>query len=351
MRVKRDTKNLNLEHTRHKKAKWVYRVGHGPRKTIKGIYGTPDFWAQYEALERGDVASVPVKTASARLSVAWCLEQLFASRRWIKLAGESRKQLSYQFTKIKNNIGKDDVRKLTRKGILKGFNNRADTPSDANKYLRAMTMLCEFCVDEEWLEASPVVKIAKLATGDGEGFYTWTRDDFAKFEAHWKIGTMQRLAYEIYFNTGLRRGDVHKFGSQHINRQSEFRVKTGKTKIVVEGDITPRLARAIEATECGELTFLLTEKTKTPFQSAQSLGNWFGPVCKAAGVPGNGHGIRKGVAVILAENKMTQAQLNAFFGWSFASKESATYIARASRKTLAKEGAAILSRTGSQGAG
>ena len=210
-------------------------------------------------------------------------------------------------------------------------------------------MLCKFCVDQEWLTALPPVDIKKLKTGDGRGFYTWTRDDFAKFERKWSVGTMERLAYEIFFNTGIRRGDAHRFGKGHV-KLTEYSLNTNKTGIAVEGDITPRLLHAIQATKRGELIFLQSSLGR-PFASAAALGNWFGDACRAAGVPGNAHGIRKGVASALAEEGMTEAQMNSFFGWSHTSKESATYIARASRKKMAKQGANILSRTFAKGAG
>ena len=335
------TRPLHLvrETSRHGKVKWYFRRGHGPRIDLAAAYGTKEFWQNYEAALHGQTQ--PAQTTHKRLSLAWCIEQYMNSRSWQVLAPESRKQMSYQMQRISENAGAADIRELTRKHIIEGKERRAHVPSDANKYVRAMGLLCRFCVDAEWISASPVHGIGKLKTGDG--FYTWTADDFAKFEARWPVGTMQRLAYEIYLNTGLRRGDVHKFGRQHI-RGGVYTVTTGKTGRVVESNLTPRLAHVMAETKCGSMTLLLSG-LGIPFASAASLGNWFGDACKESGVEGNAHGIRKGLACVLAEKNLTEAQLNSFFGWSHHSKESATYIDKANRAKMAKQGSNVISRT------
>jgi integrase len=331
--------HLTRETTAQGKVKWFYREGHGPRTYLKAIYGTSEFWAAYDAAARGQ--PLQSQSSKARFSIAWCIEQYMASRSWAKMAAESRKQMGYQLKRIEENAGAVDLRQITRKHILEGQQRRAETPSDANKYVRAMSLLCRFAVDQEWISANPVNSIGKLKTG--EGFYTWVASDFAAFEAHWPFGTMQRLAYEIFLNTGLRRGDVHKFGRQHIRGQV-YTVTTGKTGKVVESTITSRLAQCIEATKCGPMTFLVTPRG-IPFASAQSFGNWFSEACKLAGVTGSAHGIRKGLACVLAEKRLSEAELNSFFGWSHRSGESATYIERASRTRMAARGTEVISRS------
>lgn len=336
---KRRPLNLCRETTRHGKVKWFHRAGHGPRTHLKPPYGTREFWAAYEAAERGE--DQPTVTADKRMTIAWCILQYMSSTAWADLASESRKQITYQFQRIKDNAGDKDIRDVRRKHILEGQERRKHVPSDANKYVRAMGLLCRYCVDQEWLETSPVEKIGKLKTGSG--FYTWQTNDFEAFESRWKLGSMQRLAYEIYLCTGLRRGDVHRFGRQHI-KGNIYSLATSKTGMTVGSAILPRLASAIAATQCGDMTLLVSEKG-VPFSTAASLGNWFGSACDAAGVPGNAHGIRKGLACILAEKGLTEAQLNAFFGWSHYSRESATYIEKAARSKMSRKGANVISRT------
>lgn len=332
---------LHRERTRHKTFVWYYRVPGGKRIRIRGEYGTPEFWSNVEKARAG---GAPSRSGHGRLSLAWCIEQLMASAGWKALASESRKQLSYQFERVKANAGKELITSIRRKDVLASRDKRRSVPSDANKYLRAMTMLCRFAVDQEWIPASPVHDIAKLPTSKtGEGFYTWKKDDLSAFESRWPLGTYQRLAYEIIVCTGLRRGDVHKFGKQHI-KNGVYSVRTSKTGMVVESAVPPRLAHAIASTPTGDL-FFITRDGVHPFKSKESFGNWFGDACKAAGVPGSAHGIRKGIASLAAEGGMTEAELNSFFGWSHGSGESATYIKKASRAKMARKVGASVVRT------
>ena len=39
---------------------------------------------------------------------------------------------------------------------------------------------------------------------------SWTDAELTQFEAHWPIGTKQRLAFALMLNTGQRRSDVHR---------------------------------------------------------------------------------------------------------------------------------------------
>jgi integrase len=68
----------------------------------------------------------------------------------------------------------------------------------------------------------------------------------------------------------------------------------------------------------------------------ESFGNWFRDACKAAGVPGSAHGLRKAGATRAANNGATVAQLEAIFGWSGGGMAS-LYTRQADRTRLAKE--------------
>ena len=339
---------LLKERTRHGTAVYYFRRGKGPRTRLKGQYGSKDFMAAYEAALVG--SPIEPKASHPHLTLPWCIEQFMASPAWNRLAPESRKQMSYQFERIATNAAGHLITAVRRKDVIAGRDRRAAVPSDANKYVRAMSMLCQYAVDQEWIAASPVFKISKLATSKtGEGFHTWTDDEMAAFEQKWPIGTMQRLAYEIMRCTALRRGDVRRFGPQHV-RRGEYSFRTSKTGSLVEGSILPQLSKAISATKVGDMAFLLTSHG-IPFQSAASFGNWFKNACVMAGVPGSAHGLRKATSVEAAENGATEAQINAMLGHAIGSKEGAVYVAKANRKKLSKQVGNIIARTRIKGAG
>lgn len=74
----------------------------------------------------------------------------------------------------------------------------------------------------------------------------------------------------------------------------------------------------------------------------EGFGNWFGEACRAAGVPGSAHGLRKALAIKLAEAGSTTAEMDALMGWSGGGMSS-LYARKASRERLAE---AALERLG-----
>jgi integrase len=165
-----------------------------------------------------------------------------------------------------------------------------------------------------------------------EGFHTWSTEEIKAFEAHWPIGTRQRLAFAILLYTGLRRGDATKLGSQHI-RNDVISMMTEKTNTPIDIPVFPELKKIIEASPVGKSSLIACMNGK-PMNKC-SFGNWFKDACKAAGVPGSAHGLRKAGATHAAECGATEKQLEAFFGWT-GGKMAALYTQRANRARLAQ---------------
>ena len=80
----------------------------------------------------------------------------------------------------------------------------------------------------------------------------------------------------------------------------------------------------------------------------ESFGNAFGDACRAAGVPGSCHGLRKLAAIRLALAGATIPQMNAIFGWT-GSKMAMHYIDMADRAALARDGMRKLREVSSRG--
>ncbi|MGB0055733.1 MAG: hypothetical protein WBQ20_03070, partial [Methyloceanibacter sp.] len=80
-------------------------------------------------------------------------------------------------------------------------------------------------------------------------------------------------------------------------------------------------------------------------QTHRRLSAWAsGDACKAAGVPGSAHGVRKIAATRAADAGATEAELMAIFGWTDP-KMAALYTRTANRKRLAAQAMEKLSRT------
>jgi len=91
------------------------------------------------------------------------------------------------------------------------------------------------------------------------------------------------------------------------------------------------LMTVIEATETGDLTFLVSE-AGTPFGTA-SFGNWFRDRCNDADIKKSAHGIRKLSATLAAEAGAATHELMAQYGWSNV-KQAELYTKGADRVRL-----------------
>lgn len=174
--------------------------------------------------------------------------------------------------------------------------------------------------------------------GKGEGFHTWTIEEVRQFAKRHPLGTKAHLALGLLLFTGVRRSDVIKLGRQ-MKRDgwlhfSEFKGRELLLK-VRQLPVLPVLDRIIDASNLGNMTFLVTEFDR-PF-SPDGFGNWFRDRCVEAGVPGRAHGLRKAGATIAAENGATEHMLMSIYGWE-SPKQAALYTKKARRKKLAQAG-------------
>src|ERR1035437_944562 len=109
--------------------------------------------------------------------------------------------------------------------------------------------------------------------------------------------------------------------------------KNRKRKPVdMEIPVRPELLELIAATSTGETTFLVNSLGR-PF-TRRGFTHWFGKACKAAGVPGRSHGLRKAAASRLAELGASEKEIMSITGHT-ASKEIKRYTEAADKRKLA----------------
>jgi integrase len=137
---------------------------------------------------------------------------------------------------------------------------------------------------------------------------------------------------DVLLYTGLRRGDAVRLGKQHVKAGE---IKTEKTGQIVPVQILPVLAKTLGVGPTGDLTFIVGERGQ-PF-TKESFGNLFRDACRAAGVPGSAHGLRKIAATRAANAGASEATLEAIFGWS-GGRMASLCTRKANRKRLAREG-------------
>jgi len=219
---------------------------------------------------------------------------------------------------------------MKRQTIERGVEDRAKTPFAANDFLKAMRALFQWARKGKHIEIDPTEGV-KGFPHKTEGFHVWTDEEIARFKARWPIGTRERLAFAVLLYTGMRRGDASTLGRQHI-KDGTITFRTQKTGQQVTIPVLPKLAAVINATKTGDLALIATQDGHA--MTKESFGNWFKDACKAAGVPGTAHGLRKAGATHAAEHGFTEAELEAWFGWS-GGRMASLYTRKANRGKLA----------------
>jgi integrase len=266
-------------------------------------------------------------------TLRWLFNEYRKSSTWRDLSVATRRQRENIFRRILETSGEVQFEQISRKHIVEGRERRKDTPAMANNFVKAMRGLFGWAVEMEFAMEDPTRNVGRLKVRS-EGIHTWTEDEIERFEAHWPLGTRERVAFDVLLYTGLRRGDAVRLGRQHVGRDGIFRIRTEKTGTEVNAPILQMLEASLKAGPTGDLSFIVGERGQPMVK--ESFGTWFRKACIAAGVPGSAHGLRKAAATRLANNGATVSQLEAIFGWS-GGKMASLYTRAADRTKLATD--------------
>ena len=309
--------------------------------------GTNEFTEEYRRWLEGETIDSNRSAAPVgkRGSVSALIEKLYRSGEWGNLGDSTKTTYRGIFERFREAYGDKPVDSLERRHVREMVAAKAKTPAAANNLLRMIRMLMRFAIEEEWRKDDPTVGVKafkKKKDKEEDGFHTWTEEEIANYEAHWPVGTKQRLALALLLYTGQRRSDVVTMGRQHIKdgRMQVVQQKTGaRLAIPVHQD----LRAILDGADKTNMTFLVTSFGK-PFTAA-GFGNWFREACNAAGLPKQcaAHGLRKAACRRLAEAGYSVNQIAAISGHKTL-KEVERYTRAASQKLLAEAAVKGLSR-------
>jgi integrase len=327
--------NVFLEPSRHGTARLYYRVGKGPRTRMPDDPNSAEFKARYKALH-SSTQPVPEPARQAK-SLRWLIERYKESAAWRQLSDATRYQRDKIFIKAIEASKNVDFREIDRHTIERNMGKKANTPAQANSFLKAMRGLFEWALKNDHVEINPCIGVDRLKD-QTDGFPAWTTDDVIAFRAKHDIGTKPRLAMEFMLLTGLRRGDMATVGRQHI-RDGVLTLKTRKTGAVVTIGLPQYLIDMIEATPIKGM-HLISQDSGSPY-TVESFGNYFREWCDEADVDKSAHGLRKLSATLAADGGAAAHELMAQYGWAKIS-QAEIYTKGADRARLGKKNSAIV---------
>lgn len=337
--------NVHGYENRHGKPVFYYRRPGQKKVRLRGLPGSEQFMAAYEAAKTGEPVKIAIgakRTVNGTVNAA--LIGYFQSVEFTKtLAPTTQRNRRAILERFREDHGDKRIALMhstALQNIIKG-----KTPAAQLNWRKAMRGFIDYCIAQKLIKVDPLpaVKLVKMKT---KGYHTWESGECAQFEEHHKIGTRARLAYELLLQAGQSRCDVVRMGRQHV-RNGMMTMWRQKTGVPFNVTVMARLQEAIDAMpdDKKNMTFLVTHQGK-PFTAA-GFGNWFRDMCREAKLPErcSSHGLRKAAATYLAELGATDHQLMSWFGWTSIS-QAQVYTKAANRKRMAAQAGQLIPGTG-----
>ncbi len=303
------------ERSRHGRVMYFFRRGKGPRIRLPDDAQSAAFQEAYEAALTGKAAMATRKARVPSDTLEWLIDRYMESGRWAGLSPATRKQQGLFFKDTIKRANNPPYAAITRRTIENSMQARRDTPALANNWLKAMRGLFGWAVRNEHIEVDPTQGVERIRYKT-DGFKVWEQEDVQAFCQRWPFGTKPHLAFALFLVSGLRRGDMHRLGPQHL-RGNVLSIRASKTSAPITVELPPFALEAIAATPTGDMAFM-TKNSGEPFTSKESFGNWFSARCRDAGLEKgkSAHGLRKLAATMAADAGGTTHELMAHFGWS-----------------------------------
>ncbi len=326
-----------------------------PTITLNAPPGTDAFMKEYLVALEGNAQPLPKQRErrqhAAVGTLRWLTTQYYGSAEFKRLGPHTQHVRRLILDKLCQSTDANGIRRgdkpyahMEARNVRMLRDERADTPAAANQIVKMLRQVFAYAVVVDLAKTNPAKEVPYLKSGT-TGFHTWTIEEVYRFEVRHPIGTKARLALALMIYTGQRRSDIIQFGRQHVKNgwlkitQQKNRIRA---PITIEIPVLPELQNIINASPCGDLTFLVTEFGR-PFTSI-GFGNWFRDRCIEASVPGRAHGLRKATATRLAELGASDREIMAVTGHQ-TSKEVDRYTKAARRKVLAESAMARLGST------
>jgi integrase len=330
---------------RHSNIRIYFREKNRPKVRLRGTPWSPDFMAAYDEAKSG--APKPLKRGISVGTWRWlCTKYLAECADYRRLDPRTRhvRKLVLEAT-FEEPIAPGSPKffrdmplsKMSADAVEVLRDRKLEFPEAANGRVKAIRQVFKFGVRKKFAPFNPARDVPYIRSGS-TGYHTWSVEEVRQFEDRHPIGTKARLALALLVFTGQRRSDVVRFGRQHARGGkltfTQYKGRNQKPKRLVL-PILPALQSIIDASPCGELTFLINDLGR-PFTDA-GFGNKFRDWCDQAGLTHcSAHGVRKAGATIAANNGATSRQLMAIFGWDTI-KQAELYTRAADQQRLAKD--------------
>jgi integrase len=298
---------------------------------LPGEVGSEEFMAAYAAyLAEKPVAAVrSMHTDSLHKLVV----DFYGNRMFTDLKPSTRQLYRYALERLVKEHGHRSATLMTAENAEKIINTIGEKrPGMGNLTRAVMRRVMAFAVKTKRRKDNPMLSVESFKVGE---HHSWTDAELKQFEAKWRLGTRERLAYSLLLYTAQRVGDVARMNRGDISN-GMIHVVQEKTAAEIWVPIHPELEKAMQAYPAKGLT-LIGKANGQPLKRV-ALSALMRSAIKDAGLPPRcvSHGLRKAALRRLAEADGTAMQIAAISG-HVTLKEIERYTKAADQKKLAQE--------------
>lgn len=313
------------------KMRRYFRRGKKQRGPLPGEVGSEEFMATY----RGYLEQQPPKPASRRHpdSLGKLIEDFKSSRMFTDLKPNTRAAYTSALEGLTEAETRRSATTLTAEHAEKMVAKiGAVRPGMGNLTRAVMRRVFKLAVKNKRRPDNPFLGIEAYAQGE---HHTWTEAELAQYEAKWRLGTRERLAFDLLLYTGQRVGDVASMKRADMT-EGLIHVIQQKTGAELWVPVHPALVRSIAAFPAAGLT-LIGDLAGRPIKRA-GLSHLIRQSVRKAGLPSRcvPHGLRKAAMRRLAEGGGTAKQIASISGHKTL-KEIERYTKAADQITLARD--------------
>lgn len=253
-------------------------------------------------------------------------KEYLKSQQFKNLSVRSKQAYMYGGKSLINHFGDTDLSKIKRADLIRYQNNTCDRPALANMAVRVGSVIFSFAVDMEYMEHNPAARFKKLKIGSHT---KWTVDEVKAMIA---LGDrVISTAVALAWYTGQRESDIlaMRWGDCSGEYISLTQQKTNvEMRIKCHPDLANYLNNIRGLSEPGD--FIVSGKKQ---MSGSAFRNMFKRRTDKMGIEKVFHGIRKGVASSLAENRTPLTEIAAIMGHK-SIRMAAYYAEQANAKIL-----------------
>lgn len=315
---------------------------HKTRIQIHAEPGTDEFLRQYFLARRGEKPDPTKKPSEQSIpkTIGWLVHLYFEYLESRVASGEaSHKTLKKKRNLLSRLLKEPNKRALIpAEKLLEMQDQMIATPAQADAFIEAVAVMYDWAVKRKYVPTNTARGLPSVYKKGG-GAIPWKVDDVNRFFAYHRPGSKAHVAMSVLLWTGCRVEDLTILGPRYecvidgMEALCWTPLKKGSSMVTIP--LLPPLREATRAPKVLGETYVLG-RGGMPFASGDSMSAMFKRWCKDAGLAHlSAHGVRKGLAELLAELGCTQYEVMAILGHSEA-KTSEVYTRRVERWKLAK---------------